>query len=151
MRLCAACIRFEAGPLTNNDPRAERTVEESEFAHNQWPGGHNHNLYLGSIARSRVTDGHMQRASTGSLLDSGVAVVLNNLILQSTRTQNTIMTSYGADGCRWPANTLVANRPQGGTWLRVFPGEVTLKIRGNRNRPVGGSGPLVQPPAPPAR
>ncbi len=126
----------EMGLLTSNDPRAELTVENSEFAHNQRPDGHNHNLYAGSIARLTVTGSHLHHASTGHLLKSraalnhifynrlsdgadgsasyelefpngGVAVVVGNLIEQSALTQNPIMISYGAEGYRWPANALV--------------------------------------------
>jgi hypothetical protein len=66
------------------------------------------------------------------------------------------MNSYGAEGHRWPANTLVLahntlvdDLPQGGIWLRVVPGDVTLTILDNRL--VGGSSPLLLPTAPPSR
>jgi len=186
-RLTVRDCRFvdnEMGLLTNNDPQAELTVENSEFARNQRPDGHNHNLYVGSIGRLIVTGSHLHHASTGHLLKSraainyiahnrlvdgpqgsasyelefpngGVAVVLNNLIQQNARTQNTIMISYGAEGYRWPANTLVLARntlvddlPQGGIALRVMPGDVTLKLFDNLL--VGGSGPLLATPAGPA-
>ncbi len=184
-RLTVRDCRFvdnEMGLLTSNDPRAELTVQNSEFARNQRPDGHNHQLYAGSIGRLTVTDSHLHHGTTGHLLKSraavshisrnrlvdgpegsasyelefpngGVAVVLDNLIRQSPRTQNPIMISYGAEGYRWPANTLVLagntlvdDLPQAGTWLRVFPGDVTLKILDNRL--VGGSSPVLLPTAP---
>ena len=173
----------EMGLLTSNDPSAELTVENSEFAHNRRPDGHNHNLYAGTIAKLSVQGSYFHHATVGHLLKSraafnhiahnrlvdgpdgsasyelefpngGVAVVRNNLIQQSARTQNPIMVSYGAEGYRWPANslelvhnTLVDDLPQGGIALRVMPGEVTLKLHDNLL--VGGSGPLMATPARP--
>ncbi len=176
-------IDNEMGLLTNNDSQAELVVEDSEFAHNQRPDGHNHQLYAGSIRSLTVEKSHFHHGSIGHLLKSraafnhiahnrlvdgpdgsasyelefpngGVAVVRNNLIQQSARTQNPIMVSYGAEGYRWPANslelvhnTLVDDLPQGGIALRVMPGEVTLKLHDNLL--VGGSGPLMATPARP--
>ncbi len=126
----------EMGLLTGNDPQAELTVENSEFAHNQRPDGHNHQLYAGSIARLSVQGSHFHHATVGHLLKSraavnhifynrltdgpegrasyelefpngGVAAVVGNVIQQSALTENPIMISYAAEGYRWPANALV--------------------------------------------
>lgn len=127
-------IDNEMGLLTGNDPGSTLEVENSEFAHNQRPDGHNHNLYAGAIARLTVRGSWFHHARTGHLLKSraavsvieanrladdggsasyelefpngGVAYVIGNLIQQSARTQNEQMVSFGAEGWRWPANAL---------------------------------------------
>ncbi len=161
-------IDNEMGLLTNNDPRAELAVEFSEFAHNQRPDGHNHQLYAGTIGRLAVADSHFHHGTIGHLLKSraavnlirdnrltdeaggrssyelefpngGVAVVVGNLIQQGAQTENPTMISYGAEGYRWPVNvlalannTLVDERPEGGRFLSVWSGEVTVAEVGNR-------------------
>jgi hypothetical protein len=126
----------EMGLLTSNDPHAELTIEDSEFAHNMRPDGHNHNLYVGSIAKLSVRGSYFHHATVGHLLKSraavnyifynrltdeddgrasyelefpngGVAVVIGNIIEQSPLTENPIMISYGAEGYQWPTNALV--------------------------------------------
>jgi hypothetical protein len=126
----------EMGLLTSNDPHAELTIEDSEFAHNMRPDGHDHNLYAGTIAKLSVRGSYIHHATIGHLLKSraavnhifynrltdeaggrasyelefpngGVAVVVGNIIEQSALTENTIMISYGAEGYQWPTNALV--------------------------------------------
>ncbi len=126
----------EMGLLTSNDPRAELTVENSEFAHNRRADGHNHNLYAGTIARLTVRDSSFHHATVGHLLKSraaistivnsrlvdgpggsasyelefpngGVAVVVGNVIQQNAQTQNPIMISFGAEGYNGLAHTLL--------------------------------------------
>lgn len=138
-RLTVVDCRFldnEMGLLTSNDPHAELSIEDSEFAYNKREDGHDHNLYAGSIAKLSVTGSYFHHATTGHLLKSraevnhifynrltdedggrasyelefpngGVAVVVGNLIEQSPLTENPILVSYGAEGYRWPANALV--------------------------------------------
>lgn len=125
----------EMGLLTSNDPEAVLEVENSEFAYNQRPDGHNHNLYVGQIARVTVTGSYFHHAHIGHLLKSraavsqilynrltdeagghasyelefpngGVAVVVGNLIEQGPQTENPAIISYGAEGYRWATNTL---------------------------------------------
>ncbi|MDP2369460.1 MAG: hypothetical protein Q8M25_14715, partial [Rhodoferax sp.] len=129
-------LRNEMGLLTNNDAASVLEIEDSEFAHNQRPDGHNHNLYVGRIARLSVKGSYFHHARTGHLLKSraavneiqsnritdeeggsasyelefpegGVAHVVGNLIAQSRETQNPILISFGAEGYRWPHNELV--------------------------------------------
>lgn len=125
-------IDNEMGLLTGNEPGTMLTVENSEFARNQRPDGHNHNLYAGTIARLTVRGSYFHDAHIGHLLKSraavsvieynrltdeggsasyelefpngGVAYVIGNVIQQSARTQNEQIVSFGAEGYRWSAN-----------------------------------------------
>ncbi|MBC7732898.1 MAG: hypothetical protein H7306_13515, partial [Bacteriovorax sp.] len=63
----------EMGLLTNNDPDTELDIENSEFAYNQRPDGHNHNLYAGTIKRLSVTGSYFHHAHIGHLLKSRAA------------------------------------------------------------------------------
>jgi len=125
----------EMGLLTNNDPDTVLEVYGSEFADNQRPDGHNHNLYAGQIARLTVVDSYFHHAHIGHLLKSraalshiinsrlidgdggsasyelefpngGMAFVVGNTIAQSPGTQNRTMISFGAEGYKWPRNAL---------------------------------------------
>lgn len=128
-------IRNEMGLLTNNDPDSILELENCEFAYNHRPDGHNHNLYVGTIARLSVTGCYLHHARTGHLLKSraatnhifynrltdepagsgsyelefpngGVAYVVGNLIAQSMQTENRQLISFGAEGYRWQRNAL---------------------------------------------
>lgn len=128
-------MRNEMGILTNNDPATVLEVENSEFAYNQRPDGHNHNLYVGQIARLSVTGSYFHHARTGHLLKSraavnhifynrltdeaggtasyelefpngGVAYVVGNLIEQTAQTENPQLISFGAEGYKWPRNEI---------------------------------------------
>jgi len=125
----------EMGLLTGNDPNTELVVQDSEFAYNMRPDGHNHNLYAGRIAKLTVKDSYFHHATVGHLLKSraavseitnnrlvdgeggrasyelefpngGVATVTGNTIAQSTTTENSILISFGAEGYAWPRNTI---------------------------------------------
>lgn len=126
-------LRNEMGLLTGNDPATVLEVENCEFAYNQRPDGHNHNLYAGQIARLSVTGSYFHHARAGHLLKSraalsqifynrltdedggtasyelefpnaGIAVVVGNLVGQSAQTENPCLISYGAEGYAWPRN-----------------------------------------------
>lgn len=148
-------LHNEMGLLTGNDANTVLEVENSEFAYNQRPDGHNHNLYVGRIARLSVTGSYLHHARTGHLLKSraalneirdnritdeaggsasyelefaegGVAHVVGNLIAQSRDTQNPILISYGAEGYRWPRNELLLER---NTLVNPLPaGGVFLRV-----------------------
>lgn len=125
----------EMGLLTSNNPDAELVVENSEFAHNSRPDGHNHNLYVGRIARLTVSGSYFHHGATGHLLksraaqnhvmynrltdepgghasyelefpDGGVAYVIGNIIGQSAQTENSTLISFGAEGYKWPTNEI---------------------------------------------
>ena len=128
-------VHNEMGLLTNNDAHAELIVESSEFAHNGRPDGHNHNLYVGSIASFSVTGSYFHHGSTGHLLKSrasqnrvmynrltdeagghssyelefpngGIAYVVGNIVGQNRQTENAALISFGAEGYKWPRNEL---------------------------------------------
>ena len=125
----------EMGLLTNNAPDTVLEVENSEFAYNQRHDGHNHNLYVGQIARLSVTGSYFHHARTGHLLKSraalnhivnnrltdeeggtasyelefpngGMAYVVGNHIAQSAQTENPQLISFGAEGYKWPRNEI---------------------------------------------
>lgn len=125
--------RNEMGLLTNNDPESELEVEDSEFAYNQRPDGHDHNLYVGAIRRVSVRGSWFHHGHIGHLLksraavsdirynrltdeadgsasyelefpDGGIAYVVGNVIQQAQGTQNPHLVSFGAESYRWPAN-----------------------------------------------
>ncbi len=130
-----AFIGNEMGLLTNNDARTTLDITGSEFAYNFRYGAHNHNLYVGAIARLRINDSYLHHGRTGHLLKSraavselrynrltdetsghasyevefpngGEALLLGNVIAQSADTENDTMIAFGAEGYRWPRNAL---------------------------------------------
>jgi len=157
----------EMGLLTNNDPATRLDVQRCEFGFNQRPDGHNHNLYAGRIASLSVTGSYFHHARTGHLLksraainsirynrltdeaggaasyelefpDGGLAVVLGNIIAQSSETQNRHMISFGAESYHWKRNalylvhnTLVDPLGWGGIFLRVARGATAVKAFNN--------------------
>ena len=125
----------EIGLLTNNDPDTVLEVEGSEFAYNMRPDGHNHNLYVGSIARLSVIGSYFHHAYIGHLLKSraavntifynrltdeaagrasyelefpngGLAYVVGNQIQQGPLTENRTLISFGAEGYKSARNEL---------------------------------------------
>lgn len=125
----------EMGLLTSNDPDAVLEIENSEFAYNQRPDGHNHNLYVGQIARLAVTGSYFHHAHIGHLLKSraavnliyynrltdepggsasyelefpngGLAVVVGNVIEQGIGSDNPVVVSFGAEGYKWARNEI---------------------------------------------
>lgn len=125
----------EIGLLTNNDPDTVLEVEGSEFAYNMRPDGHNHNLYVGGIARLSVIGSYFHHATIGHLLKSraavnhifynrltdeaggrasyelefpngGLAYVVGNQIQQGPLTENGTLISFGAGGYKSAQNEL---------------------------------------------
>lgn len=120
-------VENEMGLLTGNDPAAELTVEDSEFAHNKRLDGHNHQLYAGSIGKLTVRGSYFHQGFIGHLLKSraavndirysrfsdemggtasyevefpngGEVVMVGNIVQQSSTSENGIMISFGAEG-----------------------------------------------------
>lgn len=152
----------ENGILTANHPTMTLAIENSEFGNNGAGDGQSHNLYVGAIDRLTVRGSYFHHAKVGHLLKSrarendirynrlsdeiggrasyelefpngGQAVVVGNLIEQSSSTENSKIVAYGAEGYRWPANalylaynTLVDDRASPGIMLDVRPGAVRL-------------------------
>ncbi|MBL8339677.1 MAG: hypothetical protein JNM97_23125, partial [Rhodoferax sp.] len=125
----------EMGLLTNNDPTTRLAVTRCEFAYNQRPDGHNHNLYAGQIAELRATGCYFHHARSGHLLKSraavnrivnnrltdepggtasyelefpngGVAVVVGNIIEQGPGTGNPYLIRFGAEQLKWARNEI---------------------------------------------
>lgn len=94
---------------------------------------------VNDIRYNRLTDEVGGRASYElEFAVGGVAYVVGNIIQQGSQTENPHLISYAAEGYKWPKNelflvnnTLVDNRPNNGNYLRVKPGNVTVKAINN--------------------
>lgn len=161
-----AFIDNQNGLLTSNDPTVELDVINSEFGYNGYGDGQSHNLYVGAIARLSVTDSYSHHARVGHLLKSraaasrivnnrlidgddgtasyelefpngGVAYVVGNTIAQSTRTENPYLIAFGAEGYKWPHNSLylanntLINPLPHGFYLKVAPGADAIQMVDN--------------------
>ena len=129
----------QMGLLTANDPHNALSttldIENSEFSHNGRPDGHNHQLYVGRIARLTVTGSYFHHGRVGHLVksraavnhihynrlsdelggnasyelefpDGGVATVVGNLIVQGSQTQNPHLIAFGAESLHWRRNEI---------------------------------------------
>lgn len=112
-------------------------------------GSYFHHARVGHLLKSRAAVNHIfynrltdeaggQASYELEFANGGVAYVVGNVIEQSARTQNPNIVSYGVEGYKWPKNelylvnnTLIDNRPQGGVFLRIKPGGVTVKAINN--------------------
>ena len=155
----SACtfVDNENGILTGNDPKVALAIDTSSFIDNGDGQGYAHNIYVGSVAslivegcwfgRSRV--GHLLKSRAESnvirycrltgedssssyevdLPSGGRATLLGNLIQQGPASENQTIVSFGAEGYKWPENTLtlafntlVNDRSKGGVFVRVSKG-----------------------------
>jgi len=157
----------ENGLLTSNDQTITLDIVDCDFGAIPLRRGLTHNLYVGAIARLSVTGSYFHHGLLGHLLKSraavnhilynrlsdeiggrasyelefpngGVAVVMGNLIMQSSTTDNPHVISFGVEGASWPRqalylvhNTLVDQRPSGGIWLRVTPRHAEVMLANN--------------------
>lgn len=157
----------ENGVLTANDEGIELDILDCDFGAILPREGKTHNLYVGAIRRLAVTGSYFHHGLHGHLLKSraalnhilynrlsdeiggrasyelefpngGVAVVMGNLIMQSSTTENNHVISFGAEGASWPRqalylvnNTLVDQLPSGGIWLRVTPPQAEVVLANN--------------------
>ena len=157
----------ENGVLTANDEGIELDIVDCDFGAILPREGKTHNLYVGAIRRLAVTGSYFHHGLHGHLLKSraalnhilynrlsdeiggrasyelefpngGVAVVMGNLIMQSSTTENNHVISFGAEGASWPRqalylvnNTLVDQLPSGGIWLRVTPPQAEVVLANN--------------------
>ena len=67
-----------------------------------------------------------------------MAYVVGNIMQQGPQTENPHLISYGAEGYKWPRNgiylvnnTLIDGRAGGGIFMRVRPGDVTIRAVNN--------------------
>lgn len=157
----------ENGLLTANDEAIELDIVDCDFGPILPRDGRTHNLYVGAIRRLAVTGSWFHHGLHGHLLKSraalnhilynrlsdeiggrasyelefpngGVAVVMGNLIMQSSTTENPHVISFGVEGATWPRqalylvhNTLVDQLPSGGIWLRVTPQQAEVMLANN--------------------
>ncbi|WP_077032690.1 hypothetical protein [Pelomonas sp. KK5] len=157
----------ESGLLTSNDPNTRLMIENCDFGPIVRGEGQTHNLYVGRIALLKVTGSYFHHGRLGHLLKSraavnhifcnrltdeiggeasyelefpngGQALVVGNLIQQSSTTQNKVIVSYGAEGFAWPLqelqlvnNTIIDQLPHGGTYLRVAAGQARVRLANN--------------------
>ncbi|MDR7335308.1 hypothetical protein [Roseateles asaccharophilus] len=157
----------ENGVLTSNDESVELDIVDCDFGPIPLRKGATHNLYVGAIKRLAVTGSYFHHGLLGHLLKSraavnhilynrltdeiggrasyelefpngGVAVVMGNLIMQSSTTENPHVISFGVEGAKWPRqalylvnNTLVDQKPSGGIWLRVTPPQAEVMLANN--------------------
>jgi hypothetical protein len=152
----------ENGILTGN----EIAIYNSVFDGNGNAEGQAHNLYIGTVARLQVVGCYFGRSIVGHLLKSramvntilysrltcedgsssyelefpngGAALVLGNLIQQGPASENLTLVSYGAEGYRWPENTLtmafntlVNERPNGAIFVRANKGARQVELLNN--------------------
>lgn len=112
-------------------------------------GSYFHHARVGHLLKSRAAENHIfynrltdEVGGTASyeleFPAGGIAYVVGNIIEQGSQTQNPHIISFGAEGYTGSRNelylvnnTLNDNRPQGGIFLRVKPGDVTLKAVNN--------------------
>ncbi|MBL8278918.1 MAG: hypothetical protein JNL93_19640 [Pelomonas sp.] len=157
----------ENGLLSANDASIELDIVDCDFGAILPGDGRTHNLYVGAIGRLAVSGSWFHHGLHGHLLKSraalnhilynrltdeiggrasyelefangGVAVVMGNLIGQSSTTENAHVISFGAEGATWSRqalylvnNTLVDQRPSGGIWLRVSPRQADVVLANN--------------------
>jgi len=157
----------ENGLLTANDESIELDIVDCDFGAIPLRSGATHNVYVGAIKRLSVMGSYFHHGLLGHLLKSraavnhilynrltdevggrasyelefpngGVAVVVGNLIMQSSTTDNPHVISFGIEGAKWPRqalylvhNTLVDQRPSGGIWLRVTPPQTEVMLANN--------------------
>jgi hypothetical protein len=157
----------ENGLLTANDDGIELDIVDCEFGPIPPREGRTHNLYVGAIRRLAVTGSWLHQGLHGHLLKSraalnhvlynrlsdeiggrasyelefpngGIAVVMGNLVMQSSTTENPHVISFGTEGATWPKqalylvnNTLVDQLPSGGIWLRVTPPQAEVVLANN--------------------
>lgn len=151
----------ENGILTGNDALGELLVSGSTFLRNGSADGRAHSVYAGLIANLQFEGCYVGRGRVGHLLKSrarrssvrycrlstedgtssyelefpngGEATVTGNLIQQGPASQNYTIVSFGAEGYRWPRNslsmtfnTLVNDRSQGGVFLYAAAGDASV-------------------------
>ena len=112
-------------------------------------GSYFHHARVGHLLKSRAAVNHIfynrltdeaggHASYELEFPNGGVAYVVGNIIQQGSQTQNPHLISYAAEGYKWPRNalylvnnTLVDNRPSGGIFLRVKPGDVKVMAVNN--------------------
>lgn len=112
-------------------------------------GSYFHHARVGHLLKSRAAVNHIfynrltdeaggHASYELEFPNGGIAYVIGNIIQQSVQTENPNIISFGTEDYKWPRNelyminnTLVDNRPQGGVFLRIKPGNVIVKAVNN--------------------
>jgi hypothetical protein len=152
-----AFLDNQNGLLTANFEDAELSIEDSEFAQAPPVEGRLHHLlYVGRIASLKVRGSRFHQGHIGHLLKSrarrtelaynllvdgaggrasyevdlpngGDALLIGNVIGQSSSTENPVVVAYGAEGNAWPQsrlrlshNTLISDGVGPAWFLRVW-------------------------------
>lgn len=124
-------IRYnETGLPTNKDPNTVLEEYDSDFAYDQHTDELHHNLNAGQMVMSHIINSRQvdRDGDTASCErerpNCGMAFVVDNTIAQSWRTENRHLISFGAEGYKWPQNSLYLVNPilPNGVFLRVAPG-----------------------------
>jgi hypothetical protein len=163
----------QMGLLTGNETGSELHISDCDFSDAPVnPSGLPHLLYVGRIGHFSLQGSRLQRGRVGHLLkcrardslisgnlfddglqgqasyeidlpNGGIARVERNTLVQSPRTQNPVMLSYGAEGQAWDqnsltlhGNTFINHRAPGGVFVRVWtdrlPADSPVRSSGNR-------------------
>lgn len=112
-------------------------------------GSYFHHAKVGHLLKSRARENHILynrltdetsgRASYElEFPNGGIAYVIGNIIEQSATTENATLISFGAEGYKTPKNalylinnTLLNHRPEGGLFLAVKPGAMSVTAYNN--------------------
>lgn len=157
----------ETGLLAGNHADSTVDIVGCRFTDSGTGDGYSHNLYVGAIDSMTVRGSYFARCDAGHLLKSrarvshvlcnrltdepggrasyevdlpngGEALLLGNLIVQEHATQNRSIVSFGAEGYRWPRNsltlahnTIVNRRPRDALFVNVRPGVTATRLRNN--------------------
>ena len=155
------------GILTGANETSDILIENTEFSHNGAGDGQSHNIYIGAVRsftlkysyshHAQVGHNVKSRARTNYILynrimdeadgnssydidisNGGIAYVIGNLIEQGSKTENSGIISYGAEGLHSSPNefylinnTVVNDRPQGGVFVFVKTGTGPVRIVNN--------------------
>jgi hypothetical protein len=125
----------ETSVLTSSDPEGELVMEGVQIGYSGWRSGLAHGIYVGRIARFRLSGSWVHHHHIGHLVksralvnrieynrltdqtggrasyelefpDGGAADVVGNLIQQGRDTRNSVIVSYGAESLHGPLNRL---------------------------------------------
>jgi hypothetical protein len=141
-------VNSEFGHNGHGDGQSHN-IYAGEIARLTVTGSYFHHAKVGHLLKSRAAVNNIRynrlTDETGGsasyeleFANGGIAYVVGNIIQQGSQTENPHVISYGAEGYKWPKNelylvnnTLVDNRPQNGVFLRIKPGNVTVKAVNN--------------------
>jgi hypothetical protein len=168
----------EDGILTGADAESDILIEHSEFARNGFGDGYSHNLYIGHVnsltfrfnSTHHATVGHAlkSRAFTNYILynrimdeadgessrlidlpNGGTAVIIGNLLHQSTATNNSNMMCHACEGATNPNQSLsvVNNTFVNDRWTGTFVDNRSVVTALVTNNIFVGNGTAVVGPA----